>query len=145
LISLFFVTVSSSKDFGMRASNQLNTLRTLLETRLMEQDDRNHYQNKDLSILQSSSSPGTSTKEFLQSYKYKNQSTEFISDLDDDDDEENQRMKINKDKYQADVLSTSTISTNRNESSLTDEINQKKIHSNVTITSNFTPKIDIRK
>jgi hypothetical protein len=144
LISLFFVTVSSSKDFGIRASNQLNTLRTLLETRLMEQDDRNHYQNKDLSILQSSSSPGTSTKEFLQSYKYKNQSTEFISDL-DDDDEENQRMKINKDKYQGDVVSTSTISTNRNESSLTDEINQKKIHSNVTITSNFTPKIDTRK
>ncbi len=144
MISLFFVTVSSSKDFGIRASNQLNTLRTLLETRLMEQDDRNHYQNKDLSILQSSSSPGTSTKEFLQSYKYKNQSTEFISDL-DDDDEENQRMKINKDKYQGDVVSTSTISTNRNESSLTDEINQKKIHSNVTITSNFTPKIDTRK
>jgi hypothetical protein len=97
----------------------------------MEQDDLNHHQIKDLK-----SSPETFTKEFLQSYKYKNNSTELISDLDDDNDQ----IKINKDKYESDVLSTSTTSTNQNESSsITDDIHQEKIH------SNSTPKIDRRK
>jgi len=134
------------KDYGVRVSDQLNTLRTLLESRLTEEDDLNHHHHpiKDVSVFKSS--PGTFTKEFLQSYKYKNHSTELISDLDDDD---NQRM--NKDKYHSDALSTSTISTNQNESSLTDEANQDKIHSNPTAssTSTLTPhyptKIDTRK
>ncbi len=135
------------KDYGVRVSDQLNTLRTLLESRLTEEDDLNHHHHhpiKDLSVFKSS--PGTFTKEFLQSYKYKNHSTELISDLDDDD---NQRM--NKDKYHSDALSTSTISTNQNESSLTDEANQDKIHSNPTasststLTPHYTTKIDTRK
>jgi len=106
----------------------------------MEHDDLNHHQIKDLSILQTS--PGTFTKEFLQSYKYKNHSNELISDL--DDDEENQEIKINKDTYQSDVLSTSTTSTNQNQSYITDDIHHEKIHSNIIIssTSNSTPKIN---
>jgi hypothetical protein len=102
----------------------------------MEQDNLNHHRIKDLSILKSS--PGTFTKEFLQSYKYKNHSKELISDL--DDEEENRQIKINKDKYQSDVLSTSATSTNQNQSSLTDDVNKKKIHSSSP--PDYTPKID---
>ncbi len=99
-----------------------------MESRLTEEDDLNH---KDLSAFKSS--PETFTKEFLQSYKYKNHSSELISDLDDE--------QMDKDKYQSDVLSTSTISTNQNESSFIDEVNQEKISS----TSNYSTKIDTRK
>lgn len=131
-IIFFSLTVSPAKDYGARSSEQLNTLRTLLEKRLHEQDD--------LSILQSS--PGTFTKDFLQSYKYKNHSKEFISDLDDDEDN-NERFLINREKYQSDALSSSSTTT-----SMTDDINQdKKIYSNPInlSTSNYTPKIDRRK
>jgi hypothetical protein len=117
----------------------------------MEQDNLNHQHHsiKDLSLLKSS--PETFTKEFLQSYKYKNHSTEFISDLDDDDDN---RPQINiKDKYESDALSTSSSSTtNQNESSVTDEIHQEKLHSTPTVSSttstiksNYSTKIDTRK
>lgn len=139
----FFLPVSPPKDYGVRASEQLNTLRTLLETRLHEQDDLN-YPIKDSSILQTS--PGTFTKDFLQSYKYKNHSKEYLSDLDDDDDDDinddQKRFHRNRDKYQSDALSTSTTSTNQNESIMTDDINQDRIHLS---TSNYTPKIDRRK
>jgi hypothetical protein len=101
-----------------------------LESKLTEEDDLNH---KNLSVFKSS--PETFTKEFLQSYKYKNHSSELISDLDDDDEQ------MDKDKYQSDVLSTSTISTNQNESLFIDEVNQEKISS----TSNYPTKIDTRK
>ncbi|CAF2554581.1 unnamed protein product [Rotaria sp. Silwood2] len=166
------IYLPSPKNYGIRVTDQLNTLRTLLEKRLTEQDDMN-YQTKDSSILQSS--PKTFTKEFLQSYQqsiYKNNSNELISDLDDDDDDnnnnndKNQQIKRNfnyydqtKNKYQSDISSTSTASLNQHEylldnrrqydSSLSDDINQTKINVNstvssstTTITSNFPNKIN---
>ena len=152
---ILFSIVSPLKEYGVHVSDQLNTLRTLLETRLKEQDDV-HYHTKDSSILQTS--PGTFTKEFLQSYqqtKYKNNQTELISDLDDDDDDDvknKQQIKekynyydTNRDKYQSDILSTS--SSNQHESSLIDEVNQAKIRPSATtstittVTPNFADKI----
>ncbi|CAF3544250.1 unnamed protein product [Rotaria sordida] len=170
------IFLPSPKNVGIRVTDQLNTLRTLLEKRLMEQDDMN-YQTKDSSILQTS--PKTFTKEFLQSYQqstYKNNSNELISDLDDDDDDDdvddydydkNQQIKRNfnyydqnKNKYQSDVLSTSTTSLNQHQylldnrqqhdSLLLDDINQPKINLNTTVSSsttltpNFSTKIDTR-
>ena len=76
--------MSPTTDHSIRVSDQLNTLRSLLESRLREQDDANHHL-RDSSILQSS--PGTFAKEFLRSYQQtdgKNSSTEIISDVDDD-------------------------------------------------------------
>ncbi|CAF2168879.1 unnamed protein product [Rotaria magnacalcarata] len=141
--------ISSTQNYGIRVSDQLNTLRTLLERRLLEQDDLS-YQTKDSSILQSS--PKTFTKEFLQSYQlsqYKNNSNEIISDLDDDDDNQYRQIKRNlnyydqnKDKYSRDILSTSLnqyeyVSDHRreNDSSLSDDINQTKVNSSTTMSS----------
>ena len=98
-----------------------------METRLAEDDDTNrHHTTKTLSAFKSS--PETFTKEFLQSYKSKNHSRELISDLYDDDEQ------IDKDEYHSDALSTSTVSTNQNESSLADEVNQEKLSSASTLT-----------
>ncbi|CAF3497184.1 unnamed protein product [Rotaria sp. Silwood1] len=151
------IYLPSPKTYGIRATNQLNTLRTLLEKRLKEQDDIN-YQTKDLSILQSS--PKTFTKEFLQSYQqstYKNNSHELISDLDDDDNNNNKNQQIhrnfnyydqNKNKYQSDISSMSTTSLNQHEyladnrqqhdSSLSDDVNQTKMNLNTTVSSSTT-------
>ncbi|UJR28875.1 hypothetical protein I4U23_010097 [Adineta vaga] len=144
--------ISPIKDYGIHVSDQLNTLRTLLETRLQEKDDTYH-QTKDSSILQSS--PGTFTKDFLQSYqqsKFKNYPTEIVSDVDDDDDDDNDNKQKTKEngnyyeeyqdnKYQSDALSTSTISSHQ------PEINQSRLRSSAnvssttTITPNFTDKL----
>ncbi|CAF3748329.1 unnamed protein product [Adineta steineri] len=150
------IYLSPLKEYGVHVSDQLNTLRTLLETRLKEQDDVHHH-TKDSSILQTS--PGTFTKEFLQSYqqtKYKDNPTELISDLDDDDDDIKNRQQIkekygyydtNRDKYQSDILSTSTVSSNQHESSLIDEVNQARIRPSATtstittVTPNYADKI----
>ena len=136
----------------------------------MEEEHDVNHPTKDLSVLKSS--PGTFTKEFLQSYqqvKYKNHSDDLVSDLDDDDerDEIEQRNRNynyqneNKEKYQSDALSTSTTSSNQHEylthnhhqheSSFSDEVNQARISSSATpsststITSNFAAKLDTRK
>jgi hypothetical protein len=152
LLFLFFSTVSPLKDHGVYVSDQLNTLRTLLETRLKEQDDIGH-QTKDLSILQSS--PGTFTKEFLQSYqqsKYKNHPNDLVSDLDDDEQERKENYNYydkNKNKYQNDILSTA--SSNQYQSSLADQVNQPNgcstatASSTSTVTSNFVDRINTRK
>jgi hypothetical protein len=138
----FFPSVSPSKDYGVRASSQLHSLRTLLERRLMEDDDTINHPVKDSSILQSS--PGTFTKDFLQSYqglKYKKNPTDLVSDLDDDD--QNQQIKINYNRH--DVLSSSSSSslTQQYQSSVSDDVKQDKVHSNGTLTStsNFSTKI----
>jgi hypothetical protein len=151
IYSLFF-TASPPKDYGVHVSDQLNTLRTLLETRLKEQDDIG-AQTKDLSILQSS--PGTFTKEFLQSYqqsKYKNNPNDLVSDLDDDEQERKGNYDYydkNKTKYQSDILSTA--SSNQYESSLVDQVNQANVRSSATASStstmpsNFVDRINTRK
>ena len=79
-------------------SDQLTTLRRLLERRRDEPDELNY--RTDLSAYQKSS-PETFTKEFLQSYKYENPSRDLISDVDDED----------RDKYHSDALSSSSTST----------------------------------
>jgi hypothetical protein len=145
----FVYSVSPSKDYGVRASNQLNSLRTLLERRLMEDDDDINHQTKDFSILQTS--PGTFTKDFLQSYqgvKYNRNSNDIVSDL--DDDEYIQQIKTNYNH--SDVLSTSnSSSTQQHESVISDDVKQDNIHSNrtlstsSTVTSNYRNKIDTRK
>jgi hypothetical protein len=158
---------SPSKDFSARVSDQLNALRTLLETHLVEPDEK-----KDLSILQSS--PGTFARDFLQSCRqssFKNTITEYISDSDDDDDKEVARSfnktNINEkpQEYGGHILSSSTTSSNQhgytsrhhyeqilqpNLSSLSNEINRAKVSSSAvtsstsTITSNLAAKIDTR-
>ena len=130
LFCILFLPVSPSKEYGVRVSDQLNTLRSLLETRLTEQDEINHRSFK--------SSPGTFAKEFLHSYKYKNHSNDLISDL---DDEEHEQTQLNTAKYQSDALSySSTPSINRNESTLTDQLGH---HSNLR--STYTPNHETRK
>ena len=162
---------SPSKDFGVRVSDQLNALRTLLETRLTESDEIKRPA-KESSILQTS--PGTFAREFLQSCRqssFKNHSTELLSDIDDDDKEVAKNFN-NKNQqqqhYARDVLSSSTTSSNQQEysstnhhhyeqiiqpnlSSFSNELNQARISSSATtsststITSNLAAKIDTRK
>jgi hypothetical protein len=167
-------TGSPSKEFGVRVSDQLNALRSLLETRLLEQDDNKRQTKETSSILQTS--PGTFARDFLQSFRqsssYKNNSTEFHSDIDDADKEVARNFHTNKtlQQYEGDNLSTSTISSNHhgyssvhhnhhhyeqiiqpNLSSLSDELNHAKVSSSATasststITSNLAAKIDTRK
>lgn len=150
---IYSFAVSSSSNYGIRVSEQLNTLRSLLEKRLMEQDEFSP-QAKDSSILQTS--PKTFTKEFLQSYqlsKYKNDSNEIISDLDDDDDD-NQYRQIkmnlsyydqNRDRYRHETLSPSfnqreylLNSRKQNDSTVSDDINQSKINLSTTMSSSNT-------
>lgn len=96
-------------------SDQLNTLRSLLETRLQEQNEIKR-QMKDASILQSS--PGTFTKDFLHSFeqtKHETRSTELVSDLDDEDPPPLGRH-LSSDQYekcQSDALSTSNASSHQ--------------------------------
>lgn len=112
----------------------MNTLRTLLETRLTEQDEINQRSFK--------SSPGTFAKEFLHSYKYKNPSNELISDLDDD---EHDRTRLNTTKYQSDALSSSSmLSIQRNESTLTDQFVHDKLHHS-NFRSTYSPIHETRK
>ena len=105
----------------------------------MEHDDVNHKPPF-------KSSPGTFTKEFLQSYKSKNHSKELLSDL---DDEEHEVTRMNTGKYQSDALSSSsTLSINRSGSTLMDDLGREKLHhSNPTslIRSTYTPINDTRK
>ncbi|CAF0902470.1 unnamed protein product [Rotaria sordida] len=157
---------SPSKDFGVRVSDQLNALRTLLETHLIEQDEPKQ-QKKDSSILESSS--GKYAREFLQSLRQsplKNNSRELINDFINDD--ENIQRNFNKDithtknekiqQYEGDILSTTTTTTassNQHEylsihnhhyepiiqpslSSLSDELNQAKVSSSLTPSSTST-------
>jgi hypothetical protein len=161
---------SPSKDFSARVSDQLNALRTLLETHLIEPDETKR-QTKDLPILQSS--PGTFARDFLQSSRpssFKNTITEYISDSDDDDKEVARSFNKNNinekpQDYGGHILSSSTTSSNQhgytsrhhyeqilqpNLSSLSNEINPAKVSSTAatssisTITSNLADKIDTR-
>ena len=136
-----FSLVSPIKDYGIHVSDQLNTLRTLLETRLKEQDD-GHYQPKDSSILQSS--PGTFTKDFLQSYQQSKGQTshsarEVISDVDNDTEvnEDKQTVKYYE-ANQSDVLSTSAASSHSPHLSPIGELNQSRLRSSATISSTTT-------
>jgi len=166
-VDIYFLG-SPSKDFSARVSDQLNALRTLLETHLVEPGEK-----KDLSILQSS--PGTFARDFLQSCRqssFKNTITEYISDSDDDDDDKEVARSFNKTNinekpqdYGGHILSSSTTSSNQhgytyrhhyeqilqpNLSSLSNEINRAKVSSSAatssisTITSNLAAKIDTR-
>lgn len=156
---------SPSKDFGVRVSDQLNSLRSLLENRLNEQD-KPKAPKKELSVLQTS--PGTFARDFLQSFRQtslQNPSIGLYSDGDDDDDKEVERNfnsnHYNNEKpkqYEDDMLTTSTTSSNAHDyssiqhhyhryeqliqpilSSLSDELNQARVSS--TITSSSTPTI----
>ncbi|CAF1231475.1 unnamed protein product [Adineta ricciae] len=133
--------ISPIKDYGIHVSDQLNTLRTLLETRLNEQDD-GHYQPKDSSILQSS--PGTFTKDFLQSYQQSKGQTyhsarEVISDVDNDTEvnEDKQTVKYYE-ANQSDVLSTSAASSHSPHLSPIGELNQSRLRSSATVSSTTT-------
>ncbi|CAF3919812.1 unnamed protein product [Rotaria sp. Silwood2] len=156
---------SPSKDFGARVSDQLNALRTLLETRLVEQDETKQ-EKKDSSILESS--PGKYAREFLQSLRQsplKNNSRELINDFIDDDIEVERNFHKNKNNnntkngkiqhYEGDILSTTTTSSNQHGyssihshhyepviqpslSSLSDELNQAKVSSSLTPSSTST-------
>ncbi|CAF3394742.1 unnamed protein product [Rotaria sp. Silwood1] len=154
---------SPSKDFGVRVSDQLNALRTLLETRLIEQDETKQ-QKKDSSILESS--PGKFAREFLQSLRQsplKNNSRDLINDFINEDKElernfnkKNNNTKNEKIKqYEADILSSTTTSSNHHGyssihshhfepviqpslSSLSDELNQAKVSSSLTPSSTAT-------
>jgi hypothetical protein len=168
-VNIYFIG-SPSKDFGVRVSDQLNALRTLLETHLVEPDETKR-QKKDTSIVQSS--PGTFARDFLQSCRlpsFKNNSTEFLSDIDDDDKEvarnfTKSNITEKSQQYGSNILSSSTASSNLhgyssrhhyeqiiqpNLSSLSDELNPAKVSSSVvasstsTITSNLAAKIDTR-
>jgi hypothetical protein len=169
LVFLFviFFLASPSKDFGVRVSDQLNALRTLLENRLIEQD-KTKPQKKESSILQTS--PGTFARQFLQSFRQsslENNSTEFNSDIDDDDKEVERNFNLNHHnnnnnnekikQYDGDILTTSTTSSNQHGyssihqhhnyqqmiqpslSSLSDELNQARVSS--TVISSSTPTI----
>jgi len=151
---------SPSKDFGVRVSDQLNALRTLLENRLTEPEEPKR-QKPESSVLQTS--PATFARQFLQSFRqssYQNNSTEFRSDDDDDKEVErnfpsnHQHPNENAKLYKADVLSTSTSSSNQHGfrsihqhyepiiqpslSSLSDELNQARVSSSATPTSSST-------
>lgn len=158
---IYSFTASSPKRIGTNVSDQLNTLRSLLEARLKEQDDTNH-QKKDSSMLQTS--PKTFAKEFLQSYqesKYGNNAIELISDLDDDEHESQkltrnfQYYDQNKDKYYYDTLSTPIKSFNQHEyltesrpqytSILSDDINQTKSNLSTTLSSRSKSPVKFNK
>ena len=162
---------SPSKDFGVRVSDQLNALRTLLENRLIGSDEPKREKKKS-SVLQTS--PGTFARQFLQSFRqatYQNSITPELNSDDDDDDREVERTfpsnneKINV--YEGDLFSTSTTSSNHRAfagihqryeamiqpslSSLSDELKQARAESTVTptssltIASNLAAKIDTRR
>jgi hypothetical protein len=99
----FSFSVSPSNDHALRVSDQLNTLRTLLESRLNDHVDTRRTA-KDLSTLQSS--PATFAKEFLRSYPKTNSdkhSSNVISDVDDDNEN-----SFRRDTFECDLPLTST-------------------------------------
>ena len=117
-------------------SDQLNTLRSLLETRLQEQNEIKQRM-KDSSILQSS--PGTFTKDFLHSFqqsKHETHSTELVSDLDDEDTPLRRTVSPDRyEKYQSDALSTSNASSHQHGYSLASplkEPSQERMYSHIT-------------
>lgn len=161
---LFYPLVSPSKDFGHRVSDQLTALRTLLETRLIDQDEIKRPK-KEPSVLQTS--PGTFARQFLQSFRQSSYAAEFLSGDDDVDREVERTFPSNQhtDKGklpEGDLFSISTTtSTNQQRhyeprippslSSLSDELNPARVSSSATPTptatigSNLAAKIDTRK
>ena len=142
-------SVSPTKDHGIRVSDQLNTLRNLLENRLKEQDDINR-KAKDLSILQSS--PATFTKDFLHSYQQSNcndHSTDLISDVDENDNDDyrqslHRNFKFNDREKSSDILSHHPQIYS---SSLSNDLLRTPIHIRDTKSPSFnrTTQIDTRK
>ncbi|CAF4912183.1 unnamed protein product, partial [Rotaria magnacalcarata] len=77
---------------GVRVSDQLNALRSLLETRLTHHDEIKS-EKKDLNPIDSS--PGIFAREFLQSLRqssFKTNSREFTTNFLDDDQEVEQNF-----------------------------------------------------
>ncbi len=162
---MFWYLDSPSKDFGVRVSDQLNALRTLLENRFTEPEETKH-QKRETFALQTS--PGTFARQFLHSFRqssYQNNLPEFHPDDNDDDDDDDkevernfpsnqQYLNENTKLYKGDVLSTSTTSSNQQGfrsihqhyepmiqpslSSLSDELNQARVSSSITPTSSST-------
>lgn len=167
---IFICLGSPSKEFGIRVSDQLNALRSLLENRLIDHDPSKSPIAKETStILQTS--PGTFARQFLQSVHrspYRSTSNEFVSGDDEDDKEVERTFPSNQPTnkfslYSNDFISTGSTSSNHthpyesirlpptNFSSLSDELNRARMSSQSTptsssmIESNLAAKIDPRK
>ncbi|CAF5183923.1 unnamed protein product, partial [Rotaria magnacalcarata] len=155
---------SPSKEFGVRVSDQLNALRSLLETRLTHHDEIKS-EKKDLNPIDSS--PGIFAREFLQSLRqssFKTNSREFTTNFLDDDQEVEQNFNTdNSEKngklqqYDGDAVSSTTTTTSsnqhgyssihshhfeqiihRNLSALSNELNQAKVNLSVASSSTST-------
>ncbi|CAF4178972.1 unnamed protein product [Rotaria socialis] len=157
---------SPSKEFGVRVSDQLNALRSLLETRLTHHDEIKS-EKKDLNPVDSS--PGIFAREFLQSLRqssFKNNSREFTTNFLDDDQEvernfhtDNSEKNGKLQKYDGDAVSSTTTTTttssnqhgyssihsqhfeqivHRSLSALSDELNQAKVNLSVVSSSTST-------
>ena len=160
---MFDCSGSPSKDFGIRVSDQLNALRSLLENRLIDHDvSKSPVVKESSSVLQTS--PGTFARQFLQSFHrspYRSTSNDFASGDDDEDDKEVERTfpsnqptsKFSLHHHPPppnDLISTTSTSSNPthpyesirlpapNFSSLSDELNQARMSSQSTPTSSST-------
>lgn len=125
-------SVSPTKEHGVRVSDQLNTLRSLLETRLKEQDDVNR-RAKDSSFLQSS--PGTFAKDFLHSYQrsksYDRSALDLHSDPDNDDDDDEKddyRSSLHRNLNFDDPLTKAKSLTQTSTSSIVNDYLRTPIH-----------------
>lgn len=116
---LYSLIGSPSKDFSVRVSDQLNALRSLLETRVSYQDEIKP-EKKDAPMLDSS--PGQFAHEFLQSLRQPPMTCnlkEYISKIIGDNKKEvedilNKSGNIANEKiqpYEADPMSTATTTS----------------------------------
>lgn len=151
---------SPSKDFGIRVSDQLTALRSLLETRLIEHDQVKSPK-KESSILQSS--PGTFARQFLQSFRSPKSSHSISDDEDDKEVERTFPSNQRTEKFQSrshDFISSTSNHVHPYEltkiplptfSPFSDELNHARMSlhstptSSSTIESNLAAKIDTRR
>ena len=170
-----FRLASPSKEFGLRVSDQLNTLRSLLERRLIDHDDSKQQAND--SFGSHASPKGMVARQPYPPLRHspvKANLRELLSDMDDDDDNDLEvarnfhHLNQQKQRFEDQGPSSSSVFSNAQEhslvnhrafeqpfqpslSSLSNELNQARVSSSTassltsTITSNLAAKVETRK